>query len=236
MECEIMHENDTTDVDATDSPTSGVPASPRRRRFLGTLAAPPTIAALAGCSFGGDGATDPIVEDLEPGDTAGYPGAVRFGNRYVMAVTRATDGESTLSGRFYHRDRFLRFENDGNVVESYLVDGDGYVVTGDQCVEYPDLGAGFESVAAVDADLDPDAPAEPELAVTGRTTIDGRTVLVLELPAGELAADEAGVTYYVDDETRYLRRIEAETVVVDYHSWNEIDPIQVPDLDCRPIG
>lgn len=231
-----MHENDAPDADATEPSPPGAPVSPRRRRFLGALAAPPTMAALAGCSFGGGGDTDSLVADLEPGDTAGYPGAVRFGNRYAMTVTRGTDGEPTLSGRFHDRDRVLRFENDGNVVESYLVDGDGYVVTEGRCVEYPDLGAGLESVVEVDADHAPAAAKDPELTVTGRTTIDGREMLVLERSSGELAANEPSVTYYVDDETRYLRRIETETAVIGYDSWNEVDPIRIPDLDCRPTG
>lgn len=81
-----MRENDTADVNATAPPTSGVSVSPRRWQFLGMLAAPPMMAALAGCSFAGDDVADSIVENLEPGDTTGYPGAVRFGNRYAMEV------------------------------------------------------------------------------------------------------------------------------------------------------
>lgn len=199
------------------------------------------MAALAGCSFGVDD-SDPIVEDLQPGDTTGYPGAIRFSDRYEMAVTRRADGTTTMSGLFYHTDRVLRLANggDGTEVTYYLVDGDGYVVTGDACTAYPDLAAGLESVTSVDAPESPgsgsDSERAPELTVTDRTTTDGRAVLVLELPADELSDVEQSVTYYVDEETRYLRRIETETAIVEYHSWNDVEPIDPPDMACQSDG
>lgn len=225
---------DASDTSVTGSAEPMEASSPRRRQFLKRLAITPAVAGAAGCSLVSEGGEDPIVEDLEPGDTTGYPGAIRFAERYAMAVTRGAEGTRTLRGRFYHADRFLEFEDgEGNAVESYVVDGDGYVVTAGECIEYPDLAAGLESVAGVSGQERADGATDPQLTVSGRTTIDGQEMLVFELPPGELADGGPSVTYYVDEATRYLRRLETGTTTVDYHSWNAVDPIQPPDLECR---
>lgn len=218
-----------------NSPETRDAASPRRRQFLKGLAITPAVAGAAGCSLVSEGAEDPIVEDLERGESTGYSGAFRFGQRYAMTVTRGAEGTRRLRGRFHHADRFLEFEDGaGNAVRSYLVDGGGYVVRAGDCIEYPDLAAGLESVAGVSGQDRADRGTDPRLTLSGRTTIDGQAVLVFELPPGELADGDPSVTYYADEETRYLRRLETETTTVDYHSWNAIDPIQPPDMDCRP--
>lgn len=231
-----MRENDTPDADVPEPTTPGAPAPARRRQFLKTLAVPPAVSALAGCSLLADDATDAIVEDLEPGDTTGYPGALRFGDRYAMEVKHGGDGTTTLVGRFHHTDRLLRYTDGGNVVKAYVVGGDGYLVTGGKCIRYPDLAAGLESVVAVTTEPASDDVSDPTLAVTGRTPIDGAEMLVLERSPGDASEDEPRMTYYVDVETRYLRRIETATAVVDYHSWNEVGPIDAPDVDCRHSG
>lgn len=241
-----MRENDTTDARAGDSdaragdsPEPGG-ASPRRRQFLKGMAIPPTVAALAGCARFGVGRddSDAIVEDLEPGDVTGFPGAIRFGDRYAMEVSRGADGTRVLSGRFHHEDRVLEFADDGagNAVTSYLVDGDGYVVTAGECVEYPEVAAALDSVAEFDPENASTATGTPEVTVTGKTTIDGRETLVFEPAQGAPADTGQRVTYYADVETRYLRRIEAGSVTVDYHAWTEVEPIEAPASDCRQAG
>lgn len=231
-----MRENDTTDARAVDSPETGV-ASPRRRQLLKGMAIPPTVAALAGCArFGvGRDGSDAIVEDLEPGDVTGFPGAIRFGDRYAMEVSRGADGTKVLSGRFHHADRVLEFADDGegNAVTSYVVDGDGYVVTAGECIEYPDVAAALDSVAGFDRGNASTATSTPEVTVTGKTTIDGRETLVFEPAQGAPADTDQRATYYADVETRYLRRIEAGSVTVDYYAWTEAEPIEAPAGDCR---
>ena len=116
-------------------------------------------------------------------------------------------------------------------MKSYLVDGTGYVVADGECTEYPDLDEGLRSVGSVapeTGDL-----ADPQLTVTGTDTIDGRPMLVLELPASERSDADSAVTYYVDRETRHLRRLETASSTVEYRSWGEIDAIEPPDVDCR---
>jgi hypothetical protein len=230
-----MRQNEPTDAN-TDTP-SETGAAARRRQFIKGIAIPPTAAALAGCSRVGigDDPSDPIVEDLQPGDETGFPGAIRFGERYAMEMTRGSDGTKTLSGRFHHADRVIEFGGDGNAVTSYVVDGDGYVVTADDCIEYPGITAELQSVAEID-DRASEAASDPELTVTGRTTIDGREMLVLEPASGAPAENEQALTYYADEETRYLRRIETGTTTVDYHSWNEVEPIETPEMDCAQNG
>ena len=208
----------TTGVDdARDGP------SPRRRQFLRGLTVPPVAAATAGCSVLGSG-DDAIVEDLEPGDRTGYGGAIRFAESYAMKTTDAV-------GRFHGADRYLRFGTGERAVESYLVDGTGYVVADGECTEYPDLDEGLRSVGSVESgtgDL-----ADPQLTVTGTDTIDARPMLVLELPASERPDADSAVTYYVDRETRHLRQLETANSTVEYRSWGEIDAIEPPDMDCR---
>jgi len=67
----------------------------------------------------------------------------------------------------------------------------------------------------------------------GTDTVDGRSMLVLELPASEQWDADSAVTYYVDRETRHLRRLATASSTVEYRSWGEIDAIEPPDVDCR---
>lgn len=233
-----MRQNDTADANPATPPEAG-PAA-RRRQFLKGLTIPPTAAALAGCSrvdVGGD-ASDSIVENLEPGDVTGFPGAIRFGDRYAIDVTRGGDGTKTLSGRFHTEDRVLEFaaDGDGHAVTSYVVDGDGYVVTDGECIEYPDLTTGVGSIAKIGDGDASDATEAPELRVTGRTTIDGRAMLMFEPEQGEPVEEGPEPTYYADEGTRYLRRIETGATTVEYHSWNAVEPIEIPDTNCRQDG
>lgn len=201
------------------------------------MAIPPAAAALAGCSRFGIGgvASDPIVEDLKEGDVTGFPGAVRFDDRYAMEVARGTDSARGLSGRFHRADRVLEFAagRDGKPVTAYVVDGDRYVVTAGECIEYPGVASGPESVAGFDSGDASTGADDAELAVTGETTVDERETLVFEPVEGAPAETEQPVTYYADAETRYLRRIEAGVVTVDYHSWTGVEPIEAPTGDCR---
>ncbi len=200
----------------------------RRRQFLRAWAVPAAATAVAGCSAI-DGNEDPLVDDLEPGDTTGYGGAIRFGDAYAMTVTDAASGTTTMAGRFDGPDRYLRYDEDGTTVESYLVDGDGYVLADGECTRYPELDAGLQSVESVTRRRSDGDSADPGVTVTGRADLDGRRMLVLEPTDGETAA-----TYHVDEESRYLRRVETAATVVDYRGWGEVGAIDPPDVDCQP--
>lgn len=226
-----MSDHDTDD--ASDGDAGPAATATRRRAVLKGLAATPAMGALAGCSLSGDEA---IVEDLDRGDTTDFAGAMRFAEAYAMTVRRERDGTASVTGRFHADDRVLEVTDEGERAgaTTYLVDGTGYVVTNGRCVEYPNLGAGVESVASVDAEAVPDGQRDPELVVTDQTTVDGREALVFERPAADLADDEPSPAYYVDTETRYPLRIETPTATVEYDSWGAVDPIEPPDRDCQP--
>lgn len=212
---------------------NGSPASPRRRQILKSLSVVPLAAALSGCQFGADtGAA--TRSDLAPGESTRFADALRFERSYgVEMAVRAADGPTTTTiGRFHGRDHYLRHDRDGNVIESALVDGDGYVVDG-ECVTHPDLTDGIEGPRDGVAERRRDGVSDPELTVTGTTSIDDREAYVLALPAGSVEGHASDLTYYVDAETRYLRRLETAATVVEYHSWGDVDPIDLAELGCE---
>jgi hypothetical protein len=230
-----MSDHDTDG--ASDGDAEPAAAATRRRALLKGLAAAPAMGALSGCSLS-EGGDDPIVADLDRGDTTGFPGAMRFAEAYAMTVRRERDDTAIVTGRFRGGDRVLEL-TDGRAqggTTTYLVDGTGYVVTDERCVEYSNLGAGVESVASIDPEAAPDDQRDPDLVVTDLTTVDGQEVLVLERAAADLAAHEPSPTYYVDATTRYPLRIETPTVTVKYDSWGAVDPLEPPDRDCQPAG
>jgi hypothetical protein len=255
--------DDSTPAAATDSDDPEATARvgravPDRRRFLQALSASAVSTSLAGCGQLdlGAGSRAPL-RDLDPGDRTDYPGAFRFGDAYRMQVTRPDAGTPLTTARFDGEDRYLRLpRGDAEpAVESYIVDGDGYVVVDGECTSYPDVDAGTAALASV-AEQPGDAADTPELEVTDTTTLDGREMLVLTVPAAEFAtptptqtpagardgsqprtnaAAHGDLTYYVDAETRYPRWLETAATVVDYRSWGDVEPITVPDLDCVPV-
>lgn len=255
---------DSTPATATDEDDPEATASVRRavsdrRRFLQALSASAVSASVAGCGQLELGAGDRApLRDLEPGNRTDYSGAFRFGDAYRMRVTRP-DAETPMTvARFDGEDRYLRLPRGEAepAVESYIVDGDGYVVVDGECTSYPDVDSGTEALAAVAEQSGGDTKA-PELEVTDTTSLDGREMLVLTVPPGELAtatpsrtpesassdgsrtrssaAAHGDLTYYVDAETRYPRRLETAATVVDYRSWGDVEPITVPDLDCTTV-
>lgn len=212
--------------------------TPARRQVLKGLAAAPSAAALAGCQFGpapDDETADarqPV--DLTVGERAGYGEVVRFGPAYAMAVTTAdASGTTAMTGRFHYADRYVRFEQDTAVVETYLVDGVGYVVIEGECTRYPGLDRGVTGSRGIPASAAAAAPDPTDVTLVRTTTIDGRQILVLETADTETAGTEAGMTYYVDAATRYPRRVTAGATTVHYHSWEAVEPIAPPAVDCR---
>jgi hypothetical protein len=252
---------------ATDAGSAGIAATAvaDRRRFLQALSASAVSTSVAGCGQLDLGGGTPL-DDLSPGDRTDYSGAFRFGDAYRMRVTRPGDGAPLTVARFDGDDRYLRLPENGAepAVESYIVDGDGYVVVDGDCTRYPDVDSGTEALASV-AEQPGGDTGTPELEVTETTSLDGREMLVLTVPAADVAAgtpsgpadgpgsgqnrtrtrdgneDEASMgthgrmTYYVDAETRYPRRLETGATVVDYRSWGDVEPITVPDLDCTTV-
>lgn len=253
---------DTEDEPGEDRAESSRLASPRRPLLKAAPAVPfvPPLGQRGPGKSGDDGRgrgrdADPPVDRLEEGDTAAFSDVVRFPRQYRIEVTTTGDGDAatTMTGRVDGGDQFVRTEYPGGATESYVVDGTLYVVTDEECLRYSDL--------TTDGDRQPRPPrgrprrlTDPRIEVTATTEVDGRDTLVLEViewphdlpPAAEHARrDHANghgvewqrrqrdVTYHVDVQTGYLRRLVTAEATVDYHAWGDVDPVRPPDVACH---
>lgn len=209
-----------------------------------------SVFAVAGCSSGengddtNDGGDETTTEDggeTTDGNggettTEGGGGDTYYGQLYTFTDNYAVDivsYEQDASGeaRYDGDDYYGRWETDGEVYETYHVDGDDYVVFNDQC--YVNPGEEIKPETGVDSDAEgyggmPDADIEPK----GMETIDGVQCYKFEV-SGE---DVQGVlTLYLSESTGYLRRVEGDWGRLDFHSWGDVDPIEPPDMDCQEM-
>lgn len=238
----------------------GIESATRRHVLVGVGAA--GALALAGCLDGGaedpddagagtgdDGAgttetsmgaeTDPTgtetdVTGADADETLErFQQVVRAEDAFAMSGTFTAENATVdMEGRFDGTNMYLRIEQDGQVFESYRVDGDHYLVSGGRCFTDPQQSV---EPSGVDPENVPERTGElPDVRPVGRTTIDGEAMLVYEFDASEAAAGtEQDVTYYVSADTGYLRRVEGEFGVLDYHSWGDVAAISPPDMDCE---
>ncbi|MEF8814600.1 MAG: hypothetical protein V5A55_12390 [Halovenus sp.] len=172
----------------------------------------------------GDDGGDDGTADQTFGQVASFP------ESYAMEATvESPEGTIDMSGRFYQGDLYWEYTLEGQQVEMYFVGEDTYFVLGNQCFE------GSQRTAVDRGDVDP-SEYESEssdirgLEPVGTDTIDGDDVLVYETPSD---AEVGQVTYYILEDSGYPRRIEAENGQWDFYSWNEANPIEPPDIDCR---
>lgn len=225
-----------------ESSASTTPAT-RRRSLLKTLSVPPLVAALAGCpSMDTDSSTDDEQTeggeprpDVSEGEAISFGDAVRLANSYEIQVRTLTGDDQpgvTMTGRVHEGDQYVRTEQGETTTESYLVDGQGYVVTGEDCFTYP------TDAASLDGDTEPaesgDAPdSQPEVTLLERTVIDGTEVDRYERrDRGTEQGDT--VRYDVAAETGYLRRMRTGSAVIEYSAWGGADPVTPPDVECQP--
>ncbi|MEF8886548.1 MAG: hypothetical protein V5A30_01985 [Haloarculaceae archaeon] len=172
------------DEEATDT---GRSVSTRRRSVLKTLSLPPLAMALAGCPDDNDPfapeapGTGGPPEDLSAGATLAFEEAVRGGRSYELSVSvGAGEGQTTLTGRVDGNDQYVRTEQGATATETYLVDGQGYLVTGDRCVRYEVGDGGGRPPGGADGE----DSASMDLRLVERTTVDGRETYRFE-PTGE---------------------------------------------------
>jgi hypothetical protein len=195
---------------------------------------------------GGEGETDGGTGDGgETGDgDAGTEGATTLGNAFGMTEEFAFDTEvegeqqTTVSGRFHQGDMYMEFESEEGEGEFYMVGGNQYTVMSGQgetlCIESPDRTPPGEGQVDPD-DYESRVSEYSDITPTGRDTIDGEEVYVYEL--GPETTERSGtVTYYVGVDSGYLRRVESAEATVDFHSWNDVDPIDAPDMDCQDMS
>ena len=200
----------------------------------------------------GDGDGDAMEDDDdEPEEDDDEEGgeeeeeAARFGDVIQFTEAFAFEWESTGeemewnqgSGRTDGENWYWRMETEGGeVTEMYIIDGDLYMIEGDECFLMPEREEEGEQEEVDTTTHEREAEQNPDLEPVGEDTIDGETVLVYELSPDESVTHDEEMTYYVSAETGYLRRIETETDVIDFHSWGDIDPIEEPDMDCMTMG
>lgn len=186
---------------------------------------------------GGNGETEGDDDD----GNAQFGEITQFADSYAFEGESSEEGETFLwSGRVHEGRSYMRMEENGEVMEMYFVGEETYVVQGGECsVMSSGDFEGLEEERAGDLDLEgheEEAVEHPELEAVGRDTIDGEAVHVFELSADEAAEHDVDVTYYVSVETGYLRRVEYESAVMDFHSWGSVDPIEPPDMECMDMG
>lgn len=221
-----------------------------RRQLLGVVCS--GMAVLAGCSSdqndGSDGTESGGGAEPTPGateaadsdgstdgndDTSNQFGRVaQFPDSYAMTGTMRSEGRTVeMTGRFYQGDMYWSFDQQGQQMEMYHIGNDTYTVAGGQCIR-GSMQQGMDR-EAVDPGRFSDRPQQnPDITPVGRDTIDGEEVLVYEISQGN---SQEPVTYYILADSGYPRRIEAESMQWDFHSWGEIEPIQKPEGDCQSM-
>ena len=213
-----------------------------RRRWL-QLCSGGALVALAGCTGNGtpeadgdeqtddapaaDDDGDAAAADDAPGDEPddGAAGEQTFGDVYAGEVTsfvmefEVTSPEAA-TGRMvrYEDDVYVSWTADGMDVEIYEVDGTHYQVFEGMCYAgEPDL-----EPEPVETDTEPDDQML-DLPIVDTTTIDGEEAYVFE---------DGTHTWYLSASTGYPLRVETADAIIDYHSWNDVDPITPPEMEC----
>lgn len=188
---------------------------------------------------GGDG--EDAGEDGDGEDAAAFRETVRFADSYAFEATLQDGGagqEQRLTGRVHGPNTYFQMEEGGGGPdEVYVIDGEMYVIDGNQCIVVSEDGDGAETPDVDRGEIEAETHEEraedhPNVERTGTTTVDGEDVHVFEVSPDD--RDET-VTYYVSDETGYVRRVETGSGTIDFDSWGEVDPIEPPEMDCGEI-
>jgi hypothetical protein len=166
------------------------------------------------------------------GQSPQFGQAARFPDSYAMTMTMQSDGQTMeMSGRVYQGDMYWSFDQQGQQMKMYHIGNSTYTVAGGQCFQGT-MQQGMDRDEVDPSDFSDRAQENPELTPVGRDTIDGEDVLVYELSQDEA---QEPVTYYILADSGYPRRIEAESIQWDFHSWGSVEPIQQPEGDCQSM-
>jgi hypothetical protein len=177
------------------------------------------------------------VQTTEVDDVADGPAfseAVDLQDEFAFEVT-AHYQDAQVTGRRYQGDHYHDVRVSGTRVEEYFVDGTSYVVTEGVCVTNPDPSSDPTS----ELNLQMVGTERFQTAVTGNANVQPvgtTTISGDEVYAYEVTVDDVQSVYYVTVDTNLLRRVEMNApegdVVVEFHSWGDVDPVEPPD--CAP--
>lgn len=229
--------------DASGTGDSKTTAVGRRAVVAGAFGG--SLSVFAGCLGGGDGASDDggtgddggdESGDDDGGDESGDGGSTDGPDfdepeSYVMEQRfpeETSGGMGTMIYEAYEDDLLFYEEGERDESPSYIVDGDLYSMLGGQCTKM----SGYDSEDEEEA---PEYPNSDTMAFeyVESDTLDGVAVEVYRLGGA------AESRYYVDPERNYLLRIDGGgegAPVTDFHSFNEVDPIEPPDAECTDLG
>lgn len=179
----------------------------------------------------------------EPTGTPGSPGNPTLGGTNVQFVDNyrfsvdlsdyeggATD--MTMEGAWHGSDFVTHATVEGQDISVYQVGGTMYLDASGYCT--PVQGTGSTPMPDIDAEewagtdeAQSQVDAWPDLTATGQTTIDGESVWIFAVDAGDRDNQHA-YRYYIGQTSGYLRRAESQGVVIDYWDWGAVDSIQAP--------
>lgn len=187
-----------------------------------------------------DGSTDDGTGDGTDGGMMSTSLGDAFGMTQEFAFDAEVEGEqqATVSGRFHQGDMYMEFESEEGGGEFYMVGDSQYIVSSGQgedfCMQNPDTTPPGEN--QVDpGNYESEVSEYSDLTPTDTDTIDGEEVYVYELDP-DMTGQSETVTYYVGVDSGYLRRVETAESTVNFHSWNDVDPVEAPDMDCQDMG
>lgn len=238
--------NSDSRFDARGTGDSKTTAVGRRTVLAGALGG--SLSLLAGCLGDGDavatedGDDDGSGEGGDDGDAGEDDGSGEGGDggsadgpdfeepeSYVMEqrFPEETSGDTGPMIYEVHGDDLLFYEEgERDESPSYIVDGDLYSMLGGQCTKMSDYDSEDEG--------GPEYPVAESLVFeyVESDTLDGVAVDVYRLGGAQESR------YYVDPERNYLLRIDGGegAPVTDFHSFNEVDPIEPPDAECTDLG
>lgn len=216
-----------------------------RRNFL-ILGLGATSTALAGCMGNGqtengqqqdtqDNQNQTNTQNQENGQNVRFGDVVRFEDSFAVESSFEDEQGNQVSttGRFHQGNFYYRVDMDQQTMELYNVNGERYLVYGggESCMRDPS-----QQIDPSSGGLDPDTYQSDiseysEITSTGRTTIDGEEMYIFEFQPQQ----NNQTTYYVSVDTGYIRRMENQNTIINFHSWNNVDPINQPDMECQQM-
>jgi hypothetical protein len=224
---------------------NGSGPTPDRRGLLAAGVA--GLVAISGCSTGGSAGEDgdltvghpertgtsesPTAETADGDSMEGrqFGEALRTEPSFVIEGTIQRDsGEATVQARVHEGDSYWRFDGPARTTELYAIDGTAYVVSDGECLE--DATGSLLPTGLSREKFEADREAHATVTPSGRGTVDGESVIRYDL-----AAESETLSYDLDADSGYPRRLRTSSGVFRYHSWGDVDPIEPPTVGCETL-